>query len=137
MDKILKTHPENVEALLYSGVIHIEEKDYAKAVDALDQVLEEHPSNPNALRNRAIAFLQLGKLDEAKQDYLTLNRLVPNYWVAHYGLGEVAYRRKRHSEAIRNYELYLEAAPAPDTQELAAERKLVEERLKELKAASP
>jgi tetratricopeptide (TPR) repeat protein len=135
VDAVLRVDPSNVEALTYRGVIAIEKKDYAAAIAPLDRVLKANPDDWNALRNRAIAYLQMGNLPKAKQDYALLVRLMPRYYVAYYGLAEIAYRQKDTEAAIRNYGHYLKNFPATSTPELDQEKKLVADRLNELQGA--
>jgi tetratricopeptide (TPR) repeat protein len=113
----------------------IENKDYASAIPPLSRVLKANPGDWNALRNRAIAYLQMGSLSKAKEDYSLLVRLMPRYYVAYYGLGEIAYREKDTETAIRNYERYLKNFPPGSTPELDREKQQVNDRLQELKTA--
>lgn len=135
VERVLEIDSDNHEALLYKGVAYINTKAYKDAIEPLDRLLKAYPSNPNALRNRAIAHLNLDDLSAAKQDYEHLLRYIPKYYVAYYGLGEIAYRRKKRDNAIKYYELYLKYAPNDNSPELTDEKKMVNERLKELKAA--
>jgi tetratricopeptide (TPR) repeat protein len=141
VEHVLEIDPDNPEALLYKAVIQIESKSYPEAIEPLDRLLKLQPANPNALRNRAIAHLKLGKLKEAKKDYEMLLRQMPKSYIAYFGLGEIAYRQKKTADAIKYYELYLkyvalhlEYVPTDNSQELADEKKMVDDRLKELKA---
>lgn len=133
VENILRLDPENSEALTYQGVIAIENKDYSAAIPPLDRVLKAEPGDWNALRNRAIAYLQMGNLTKARQDYDLLVRLMPGYYVAYYGLGEIAFRKRDTEAAIKNYEQYLKNFPLESTPELDQEKKLVSDRLQELK----
>ena len=54
----------------------------------------------------------------------------PTLFRVQYGLGEIAFRRKDTSAAIKHYETYLKYAP-PGTEEA----KQIAERLKQLKAS--
>ena len=126
---------DNAEALTYKGVIAIEKKDYSEAIAPLNRVLEARPNDWNALRNRAIAYLQMGKLDKARRDYQQLMRIIPHYYVAYYGLGEIAYREKENAAAIKQYENYLKHFPTDSTPDLDEEKKQVANRLKDLKMA--
>ncbi len=137
VDRVLELEPDHPEGLLYKGAIAIETKNYAEAVTSLNRLLKQQPSNWKALRNRAIANLQRGKLSEAQDDYEKLRRQLPRYYIAYYGLGEIAYRNKDIAHAIMFYELYLKHVPNVDSPEMAEEKKIVTERLKELKTARP
>lgn len=134
VDALLNVDPDNPEALLYKGVIDIETKEYAGAIEPLSEVLRQQPNNANALRDRAIAYLNLGEMAKAEKDYNTIRRLISRdyVYVAYYGLGEIAYKRKNAEQASKYYRLYLEHAPAADSPELAEEKKLVAARLEEL-----
>jgi len=85
-----------------------------------------------ALLNRAIAYLKSGKLDEAQQDYETLQKSFPTAYRIYYGLGEIAYRRKDTNAAIRNYQLYLTNSPPNPRKSIS-----VRDRLKELRPGYP
>jgi tetratricopeptide (TPR) repeat protein len=133
VDRILEFEPDNQEALLYQGVIRIEAKEFEQAMKPLNRLLKLQPNNWKALRNRAIANLHRGKLDEAKADYETLRKNLPRYYIAYYGLAEIAYRLKDAPNAIKYYELYLKYVPNLDSPEMADEKKMVNGRLSELK----
>jgi tetratricopeptide (TPR) repeat protein len=135
VERVLDLERDNVEGLLYQGALNIETKNYDAALPPLNRLLKLQPNNWKALRNRAIAYLHRGKLSEAQADYETLRRQLPRYYIAYYGLGEIAYRRQDTAGAIRNYELYLRYVPNVDSPEMAEEKKVVTQRLQELKAA--
>ena len=78
--------------------------------------------------NRAIAYLQSGQLDAARNDYEAIQKALPTAHAVYYGLGEIAFQRKDVPSAIKHYEAYLKYAP-PDTKEA----KQIAERLKQLK----
>ena len=82
--------------------------------------------------NRAISFLRGDKLEDAQRDYDVLQQAFPTAFQIHFGLAEIAWRRKDTNAAIRNYQLYRANAPTN-----TAEAKLVRERLKELQPGSP
>jgi len=98
------------------------------ATRPLPHLLTLQTNNYAAQLNRAIAHLQLGKLDAARRDCAAVAKAVPRSYQAWFGLAEIAYRQKDTPTAITNYQIYLTNAP-PDT----AEAKLVISRLKELK----
>ncbi|MBI4658969.1 MAG: tetratricopeptide repeat protein [Verrucomicrobia bacterium] len=134
VDRVLEIDRENYEALLHQAVILIETGADEEAIRKLGRLLQLHPNDWNALRNRAIAHLHRDQLDDARRDYEKLQRQLPRYHVPYYGLAEIAYRRKDNPSAIRNYEYYLKYAPEDSTgADLAKEKKMVRERLTELK----
>jgi tetratricopeptide (TPR) repeat protein len=129
VERQLKIDPHNVKALLNQGALCIQLQDYAGAVPPLNLVLQKEPQNEAALMNRAIAQLQLNKLDEAEKNYLALLEIVPRLHSAFYGLGEIADRRQNRRKAIEYFEQFLQYAP-PETVEI----EVVRERLKVLKS---
>ncbi len=132
---VLRVDAENVEGLTYMGVIAISQKRYEDAIEPLSKVLTKNPNDSNALRNRAIAYLQKSDMPKARRDYTLLAQLAPRSYVAYYGLAEIAYREKQMDLAVRNYERYLKNFPPESAPELEAEKKQVLERLNQLKPA--
>ena len=89
-------------------------------------------NKPDALLNRAIAYLRTDQLDAARKDYEALQLIYPAARQVDYGLAEIAFRRQDTNAAIKHYESYLSNA-VPE----AAETKFVAGRLKGLKGAKP
>ncbi|MFO1477938.1 MAG: tetratricopeptide repeat protein [Verrucomicrobiota bacterium] len=128
----LKLAPDDVTALSAAGFLNIQLGNYAKAIPYLNKAIELENNNYSARFNRALAYLQIDNLKDAKQDYEEVLRYAPNAFAAYYGLGEIAWRQKDTNAAIHNYELYLTNAP-PGT----AEAKSVVDRLESLQPKSP
>ena len=97
------------------------------AVTAFTRALQIATNDPTTRFNRAYAYLQSGRLDEARADYAALQTVFTNAYQVAYGLGDVAWRQRQTNEAVRNYQIYLTNAPAN-----AAEIALVRDRLKQL-----
>lgn len=130
VDRQLKRHPEEPAALLNKGFLHIQLNAFDDAIRTMNQLLTLQTNRPDALLNRAIAYLRSEQLDLAQKDYEKLQALYPNARQIYYGLGEIAYRRKDTSTAIKRYESYMSnSIPG------AAETHFVTTRLKELKTA--
>ncbi len=126
LDQQLKLDPNNMKALFNHGALCIQLKAYPQAVASLTRVLESEPKNEPARLNRAIANLQNDRLDDAQRDYETLLKLIPDYYRAFYGLGEIAIKRKDTAAAIRNFEQYKKFAP-PNTSEASKVSALLNE----------
>ena len=69
--------------------------------------------------NRAIAYLQTGRLDMAEADYQELLQAFPTAYRAYRGLGDIALQKRDTNTAIRYYEQCLSKAGA-DTDEAKA-----------------
>jgi len=127
VEEQLVKKPQNLNLMLAKGTLLIRSGDFEKAFPVLDSVLIAQPDNIGALTYRAIARLQLGKLDEAKSDYETVQRLSPNQYYVLYGLGEIARKKEDPDNAIKYFQLYLKHAPGG-----TEESRRVEDRLQEL-----
>jgi tetratricopeptide (TPR) repeat protein len=129
LERELSRNPNHSGALINYAAIKMQGKEYEAAIAMLDRALKAAPDDAYALLNRAIANLQLGRLDDARRDYehiMSKQSRVPH--VVHYGLGEIAWRKKLSKPALEHYGNYLKTAPA------SPEREEVERRVKRLKA---
>ncbi len=132
MEKQIQSQPKNLTVYINLSALKIQAKDYTGAIALLTRALAMDPQSPASLLNRAIAYLQSDKLDEAQRDYHTLQAALtkPSYTV-HYGLGEIAFRKKDAKLATDHYEEYLKLAP-PGTPEV----QLVNDRLRAMRAGN-
>jgi tetratricopeptide (TPR) repeat protein len=122
-DDILKHNPNDNTVLFLKAVSLLQAGAYDEAIAPFTHLLDLNTNNYAARLNRAVAYLQLGKLEAARQDYEDVARAVPRSYQAWFGLAEIAYRRKDIAAAISNYQQYLTNAP-PNTEEarMAASR---------------
>ena len=88
-------------------------------------------NDPTARFNRALAYLQSDRLNEARTDYEALQSAYTNSFQVAFGLAEVAWRQHATNEAVRNYQIYL--ANAPTNAANSVESKTVHERLTQLR----
>ena len=70
------------------------------------------PDYVAVLVNLGNIFLELNRLDEAKQNFSAALELDKNNPAAHYGLGQVALSSRSYAEAIRHFEATLAQAPS-------------------------
>src|ERR1043165_3053712 len=70
------------------------------------------PDYVAVLVNLGNIFLELTRLDEAKQNFSAALELDKNNPAAHYGLGQVALASRSYAEAIRHFEATLAQAPS-------------------------
>ncbi len=106
----LALNAENERALLNQGALSIQLRRFSEAISPLSQLLVKRPDHDAARLNRAIAFLQNGDLDRAREDYEMLLKDAPNYFPLHFGLGEIARLQNRTTDALAHYARYLEHA---------------------------
>jgi predicted Zn-dependent protease len=117
IDRQLQLAPNDPAALANKGNLYILTGDFSNAIPPL--TLSLSLTNTYAARfNRAVAYLQTGRLDAAEADYQELLQAFPaaTAYRACFGLGEIALRNRDTNTAIRYYEQYLSKAGA-DTEE--------------------
>lgn len=73
------------------------------AIDHLSQALSLDDENPRTYNCRAVAYLSLGKLQEAEQDLAAALRIMPDYADAHDNMGSLLYRRGDFQKAVDAY----------------------------------
>jgi tetratricopeptide (TPR) repeat protein len=113
------------DALLKKAEVQMMLKSFQQAIATLGQILDLQQGNATALLNRAIAEIQLGQFQAAKDDYKTLRRIMPNQtYVVDYGLAEIAARQKHPAEEIRSLKRYLSSAPDDATEYQSARLRL-------------
>jgi len=107
----LAHNPDDVTWLFGKGFASIQTGAYEDSIKAMTRVLEIQTNDDIARFNRALAYFQSGKLDAARADYNMLQATHTNTFQIAYGLGEIAWRKKENTEALRNYQIYLANAP--------------------------
>lgn len=138
IEQQLQVRPDDPGALFCKGNACLQLNSFAEAIEPLTRVLNMESNNFSkayylAKFMRAKAYLGLGKLNEAKQDYLALSKALPKEFPVYFDLGEIAYREKDTSAAVQYYQLYKANAPTNFVDDI----KLADSRLGELKNGSP
>jgi tetratricopeptide (TPR) repeat protein len=131
LEQLTRREPGNAEYLSNKGLAEIQLSQFDSAIATLSEALRVAPTNNVARLNRGIAYLRAGRLEKAGEDYEALLSLSPDSTKVLFGLGEIAWRKRDTNAAIQYYEKCLEHR-LPD----AGDRRLVAERLKELKPAA-
>ncbi len=116
IDRKLTLAPDDPTWLYGKGYACLQLHAYDNAVAAFTRVLAVQTTNADARFYRAQAYLDAGKLDAARADYLQLQQTFTNSFPVANGLGEIAWRKHETNEAIRNYKIYLANANTNTTQ---------------------
>jgi tetratricopeptide (TPR) repeat protein len=74
LDEALKHNPNMVAALSDLGFVHRKQGDCAGSLVSYDKALELDPQYTPAIEYRGEAYLQLGRIDDAKEAYMVLFR---------------------------------------------------------------
>ena len=105
----MQSAPDNLAALINKGNLCLRIGDFSNAIPPLTRSLAV--TNMYAARlDRALAYLQTGRLDAAEADYQEVLRAFPAVYGAYYGLGEIAWQNKDTNAAIRYYQRFLSNA---------------------------
>lgn len=102
------------EALKNEGNVHMQVKDYSKAVESYTQALRLLPTGPQShvyFSNRAAAYLSLKKFKEAIEDSERSLALKPDYGKAHARLGLAHFLTEDYESAIDAYKRSLKYEP--------------------------
>jgi tetratricopeptide (TPR) repeat protein len=132
IDSRLRNSPDDAGWLFRQSLVYLQFKDYDKAIPVLNRVLSLQTNNSTARFNRAIAYLNSGKLSDARADYEKLSQTYTNSFRIDYGLGEIAWRQHATNDAIKYYKLYLANANTN-----TAEATNIIQRLRQLRGQSP
>ena len=108
--------PDEPEIMERRVVILMTRGQFDQALSLLDKIVQQKSDNEVARANRAICLLQLNRLDDARRDYELLNDRHPDQYILHYGLGEIADRKKQPADALKHFRRYLELAPQSTTE---------------------
>jgi hypothetical protein len=128
LDQQLQISPDDPAILYMKAYTCLYLKAFDQATAAFTKVLETQTNNYGALRGRAGAYLSNSQWDAARRDYEALIKLNPTDSLAHYGIGEAAYKQNDTNSAIKEYELFLARAPTN-----TVEARTIAARVKDLK----
>ena len=84
VEEILAADQYQPEALAYRAKIYYKQKDFEKAIDAYNHLINLMPTNPELIADRGLAYHMHGAYKEALADFDTSVELEPNnpYWYA-------------------------------------------------------
>lgn len=89
----------------------LEERRFAEAVDAFSQLVASCPELTGAYGNRGLAYLNLGRDEEARNDFETVLQLDPEDAMGHSMLAELSRFRGSGEETLRHAVEALELDP--------------------------
>lgn len=101
--RLLDKNPGNADVTFLLGVVAIQKKDWSKAVDLINSVINLNPENPKFYYHRALANNELGNLKESILDYNLAIAKNPAYIEAYLNRGAVEQRMQCYEAAIQSY----------------------------------
>ena len=103
-EEILSSYPRHFDALHLLGVIAAVTGDHARAVDLIGRAVDIAPRHAIAHNNRALAYQELGRRDEALAGYERAAALDEKYAEPHFNRGNLFRHDGRWEDALRSYE---------------------------------
>jgi len=101
-DEMLKTNPNDPDALVYKGQILLRQGRATDAADTLQQVLHNDPNNAVAHYHLGVAFEQMGNLGRAENEWREAVRLRPDLMDAYKTLAASDLRRNAWDSLARD-----------------------------------
>ena len=92
LDELLAEDPDNLEALYYQGLLHLEQDNTSAARDAFLRVVERYPEVVEALNNLALTYARDGEYERARRSLLSAIARDPDYATAKSNLGDLYLR---------------------------------------------
>lgn len=108
--ELLKEDPYNQIAIDSLFVFYYRRYEFEKAIDILTPIIENHPDSFH-LSNRALAYIELTKLEEAASDCDQAIKLNANNQHAWVNLGSVFRISRKFTESLTAYDKGLEQDP--------------------------
>jgi len=109
--QMLDSDPTDPPALHFLGVIAHQRGDGDAAVDLIETALRHAPGDIEIEMHLGIAYLGVGRLEDAASAFLTVLSARPVHAEAHHNLARVRERQGRMEEAVASYRDAVTAAP--------------------------
>jgi len=108
---ILKTEPNNYNALYLLGVIAFQTKNYSKSVEIIAKTIEINPNNSEYYNFKGIALIHLNKFEEAIQSWSKAIEVDPNNLDAYNNRGNALIKLKKNDLALKDFEMAIKIKP--------------------------
>ncbi len=99
--QLVELAPTSVEALNTLGAIQFRQRNLEQAIDYYDQAIAISPRYQSALKNRVLAFIGIGRFDDAETDLLVLLEEVPDDGDLRGLMGRVYLEQQKPEEAMK------------------------------------
>lgn len=103
-DRVLQWQPENFDALHLSGLIALQSKNPALAVELINRALAVNPGHADAHANKANALRKLGQFESALASYDRAIQLRPGHAETHLNRGIALKELGKYTLAISSYD---------------------------------
>lgn len=121
----------NIEELFLEGARILTLKQFDKALEIFNKVLELNPNYIKALEARAVIYMQKGETELAEKDLEKAISLEPENARLYFRLGQVYYRKKDLDKALELFSKAIDLEPAYPAAYMARSQILREKGLEE------
>jgi tetratricopeptide (TPR) repeat protein len=111
LTEALQIDPNNVEALYYTGLVHIATKDYVRAVEALESAGSKSPTDLAIKFQLGVAYFLLEQYDKAEPLLTEVFKAQPQKENVGYYVGFMRYRNKDYQGALAAFRAGRSADP--------------------------
>jgi len=101
--EILRSYPDQFDALHYLGVIHYQQGQYLKALEFIERAVQLLPSHSVSQSNLGNVYQSLARYDDAIIAYVKSVELNPQFADAYFNLGVVLNAVGRPDQALKCY----------------------------------
>ena len=109
--EILKKNPNNFELMNLIGIIHLQLKNYSKAIIAINKAININPNHHASYNNLGVAYKELKKYEDAIKNFKQATKLNPNYAEAFNNLGIIFKNLNNYKEAYAYYKQCIKINP--------------------------
>ncbi len=120
-----------LEKLFLEGAKKLAQKDWDRALEFFNKILNIDPTYIKALEGRAVVYLAKHKLDLAERDLQISLELEPENYRLYYRLGQIYYKRKDLDRALELFTKAVDLNPMYPAGYMARSQILREKGLKE------
>ena len=107
----MRSGEPDIDALLQSGIRHMEQRQMGLAVDAFTRVIERRPDFAEGWNKRATAYYLMGDIAQSLQDCDEVIKRNPHHFGALSGYGLLYVQRGELERALEYFERALEINP--------------------------
>ncbi len=103
LQDILEKDPNSKQAAVFITLIHMREKQYDKALEAAERLINQSPENPVGYNLKGAAFKALEKFTEAREQFEKALKVSPLYHSAAMNLADLEFKLGNEAKALKIY----------------------------------
>jgi len=109
--RLLRTRPDDVDALHYLGVLRMNQNRIEPAIELVQRSLKLAPRNFHAWNNLGNLLISMNDEDGAEKAYSNATNIHPQFAEAWYNLGNLFRRKRRPDDALASYRRVIDSNP--------------------------